>query len=281
MVPRYGSTRRLVRPALALVLAAVVTAVGAGTASTAAAGGANPDAGPPYNYTTELMGQFKFIPLKDQAMLTRTEHGYRFRTGQQDSHLVVTEVARGLRIVDTGTERFKKLSPACRRQKVRLGIAAVCRVPGIITTRRPLMLEVWPRLGDDFTDGSSLPATFALTVLGDEGNDLTRLGAGPDFFNGHSGRDRVTGGAGKDWIRAGLGNDPVQGGSGNDYLVGMEGRDDMSGGSGDDRVGGLEGDDRLRGDAGADFLLCGTGRDNVKTDQDDRVMNDCESIGRG
>ena len=259
--------RRTVRPALALVLAAVVTAVGAATATTPAAGGANPDAGPPYNYTTELMGQYKFIPLKDQAMLTRTEHGYRFRTGQQDSHLVVTQVQRGLRIVDSGTKRFKKLSPACRRQRVRAGIAAVCRVPGTITTRRPLLLEVWPRLGDDYTDAHSLPATFALTVLGDEGNDLTRLGAGPDFFNGHSGRDRVTAGGGKDWVRAGLGNDPVWGGSGNDYLVGMEGGDTIYGGDGDDRVYGSDGDDRLSGDAGSDMISCGSGRDSAQSDE--------------
>jgi serralysin len=242
--------------------------------------GADPDAGPPYSFTTELMGEGRFIPLKDVAMLTRTKHGWLFRTGQQDSHLVMTQVKGGLRFADTGTKSFKRLARACRRQKVRAGIAAVCPVPGSITTRRPLLVEVWPRLGNDFTDGSSLPATFALAVLGDEGNDATRLGAGPDFFNGHSGRDRVLGGSGKDWIRAGSGNDPVWGGSGNDYLVGMGGRDDMYGGDGDDRVGGLEGNDRLRGDAGDDYILCGTGWDNVRADRADRVLRDCESVNR-
>jgi serralysin len=237
-------------------------------------------AGPPYDFTTELMGQFRFIPLKDKAMLTRTQHGYLFRTGQQDSHLVMTRVRRGIRLADSGTARFKKLSPACRRQRVRVGIAAVCRVPGSISTSQPLLVEVWPRLGDDFTDGSTLPATVAMTVLGDEGNDVTHLGAGPDFFNGHSGRDPVTGGAGNDWIRAGLGNDPVRGGTGNDYLVGMEGRDTIVAGRGEDRLYGMDGADRLRGDAGADLVVCGTGRDSARADGTDRVMRNCELVDR-
>jgi len=185
----------------------------------------------------------------------------------------------GLRFVDTGTKSFKKVSPACQRKKVRVGVAAVCRVPGSISVRWPLLVEVWPRLGDDFTDASTLPATFAVTVLGDEGHDVARFGAGPDFFNGHSGRDLVWGGAGNDWIRAGLGNDAVEGGPGNDDLVAMQGRDTVRGGNGDDRVGGGDGDDRLWGDAGADFVLCGTGRDSAKVDAGDRV-HDCESVDR-
>ncbi len=270
--------RRTVYPALAALVAAAMTAVTVGTAD---GSGAQPgsDAGPPYDFVTELMGDGVFIPLKDTGMLTRTKHGYRFRTGQQDSHLVVTRVDGGLRFVDTGTKSFKKVSPACQRKKVRVGVAAVCRVPESISVRWPLLVEVWPRLGDDFTDASTLPATFAVTVLGDEGHDVARFGAGPDFFNGHSGRDLVWGGAGNDWIRAGLGNDAVEGGPGNDDLVAMQGRDTVRGGNGDDRVGGGDGDDRLWGDAGADFVLCGTGRDSAKVDAGDRV-HDCESVDR-
>ncbi len=79
------------------------------------------DAGPPYEFTTELTGQFGTIPLKDQVMLTKTQHGYRFWSGQQDSHLVVTQVGGRLKFVDTGTKRWKKLSPACQKQKVEGG----------------------------------------------------------------------------------------------------------------------------------------------------------------
>lgn len=239
-----------------------------------------PHAGPPYDFTTELVGQFAFIPLKDQAMLTRTKHGYLFRTGQQDSHLVVTLEDRRLRLHDTGTKRFKKLSPACERARVRVGIAAVCRVPRDISVRQPLLVEVWPRLGNDFTDASTLPATFAVTVLADAGRDVARLGAGPDFFNGHSGRDYVRGGAGNDWIRAGLDNDVFYGGPGHDDLVAMEGDDVVRGGPGDDRVGGGDGDDRLWANTGSDFVLCGDGRDGAVVEADDRVFHDCESVER-
>jgi serralysin len=237
-------------------------------------------AGPPYDFTTELIGQFRFIPLKDVAMLTKTQHGYVFRTGQQDSHLVVTRVRRGIRLVDTGTKSFKRLSPACQRRNVRRGIAAVCRVPAGVSRRQPLLVEVWPRLGNDFTDGSSLPATIAMTVLGDEGRDVARFGAGPDFFNGHFGGDRVSGGSGNDWIRAGHGNDAFTGGPGHDRLVGMEGRDLMFGARGDDRVGGGDGNDRLRAGAGEDFVLCGTGRDSANVGTGDRVLRDCEAVNR-
>jgi hypothetical protein len=236
--------------------------------------------GPPYKFTTQLTGQFAFIPLKNIGMLTQTEHGYRFRTGQQNSHLLVTRTKEGLRFVDTGTRSLKKLSPACRRLKVSVGVAAVCHVPAGISVRHPLLIEVWPRLGSDFTDTSTLPAAFDAAVLADGGNDVARLGAGWDFFNGHSGRDRVWGGAGNDWIRSGLGNDTVEGGPGNDDLIAMEGNDNVRGGPGNDRIGGDDGNDRLSGDAGANFVLCGHGRDNVKADAADRVFHDCEAVKR-
>lgn len=293
--------RRSVGPALALIVAAAIAPVNVGSAdgSKARAGAmiavtAGPEAppgsangtedppgsnaGPPYDFVTELMGQFVVIPLKDTAMLTKSEYGYRFRTGQQDSHLVVTRVVGGLRFVDTGTKSFKKLTNGCKRAKVKVGIAAVCRVPGSISAQLPMLIEVWPRLGNDFTDTSTLPAEFAVTVLGDEGNDVARFGAGFDFFNGHSGRDLIWGGAGNDWIRAGLGNDGVKGGRGNDDLVAMQDDDNVRGGRGNDRVGGDDGKDRLWGDVGADFILCGNGRDTVKADTRDRVLNNCESV---
>lgn len=267
---------------VAAALTAGVTGAAGGVSTTAGADARTVSpgsvAGPPYTFTTELLGDGVFIPLKDVGMLQRTKHGYRFRTGQQDSHLVVTRVDGGLRFVDTGTKSFKKVSPACHRQKVRVGVAAVCRVPSTISVRKPLLIEVWPRLGNDFTDTSSLSALFAVAVLGDKGRDVTRFGAGPDFFNGHSGRDPVRGGAGNDWIRAGLGNDPVDGGPGDDYIFGMEGRDELKGGSGQDRVAGADGYDRIRGNSGSDQVLCGTGRDRTKADRTDRIFHDCEIV---
>lgn len=240
--------------------------------------GAN--AGPPYDYATELMGGGgTATPLKDSAILERTEHGYRFRSGQQSGHLVVTRVDGGLRFADTGTHSFKRPpAAACDRKKVRVGIAAVCRIPGGISVGAPLLIEVWPRLGNDYTDTSTLPATFAATMLGDKGRDVTRFGAGPDFFNGFSGPDVVSGGGGNDWIRSGIGSDAVQGGAGNDDVVAKEGRDTVHGGDGNDRLWAGDGDDRLGGGAGADFLLCGNGRDRAKAGTGDRVAQNCESV---
>lgn len=269
--------RRTVCQTLAVAAAAAMSALTVGPAA-----GSEPlpgaNAGPPYDFVTELMGEGVYIPMKDIAILGRTEHGYRFRTGQQDSHLVVTRVAEGLRFVDTGTRSFRRLSPLCQRRSVPVGIAAVCPMPGSVSVRWPLLVEVWPRLGNDFTDVSSLPATVAVTVLGDEGHDVARFGAGPDFFNGHSGRDRVWGGAGNDWIRAGSDDDVVDGGLGNDDLVAMDGRDVVHAGAGNDRVGGGDGDDRLWADGGTDFVLCGIGHDNATVDAADRVFHDCESV---
>jgi Ca2+-binding RTX toxin-like protein len=243
--------------------------------------GDRPHAGPPYRFKTELMGEFSDVRIRDAVFLTREKHGYRFWAGGQDNHLVITRADGKLRFRDTGTKSIRKLAPACHRHTARPGILAVCRIPTGISERRPLLVEVWPRLGNDFVDASTLPATFAVTVLGDEGRDVARLGAGPDFFNGHSPRDAVWGGPGADWIRSGLGNDTVYGGDGSDDIVAMQGRDKVHAGSGDDRVGGAEGADRLWGDAGADFLLCGTGRDRVSADRADRIFHDCENVSHG
>lgn len=270
--------RRTVRIALAVLVTATVTALPVRTAD-GVGGAAGSHAGPPYDFTTELVGQFTFVPLRDKGMITKTEHGYRYRTGGQNSHLVVTLVDRRLRFVDTGTMSWRKLSPACQRKHVTVGVAAECRVPRSITVRRPLLLEVWPRLGNDFTDTSALPATFAVAVLSDLGNDVAHFGAGWDYFNGFRGRDQVWGGGGNDFIRSGFGNDTVMGGPGNDDVVAGDDRDRVRGGDGDDRLWGGEGSDRLWGDDGADQLRCGTGTDGVHVDAGDHGFeDDCESV---
>jgi hypothetical protein len=235
-------------------------------------------AGPPYKFITELMSYAPELRVKDQAILARTEHGYRLWSGGQDSHLTVTLVDGKLRFRDTGTKSFKRLSPKCQREKVRVGISALCKVPADITNRRPLLIEIWPRLGNDYTDASTLPATFSVTMLSDEGNDVAKFGAGRDFFNGHLGRDRVWGGGGNDWIRGGDGNDLIFGGGGNDDIVGMEENDTVYGGGGDDRIWTGPGGDDLIGDEGADLLICGTGNDTATPDSSDRVARNCDHI---
>jgi serralysin len=237
-------------------------------------------AGPPYDYTTELMGGGTLISLPDKAMITRTEHGYLFRAGQQDTHLVITLTAEGLRFEDSGTASFKRLARRCKEITVKVGVAAVCRVPLGITADQPLLLEIWPRLGDDYVDGSTLPDTFAMTVLSDAGHDTALFGAGPDFFNGFTGRDQVWGGGGNDWIRTGQEADTVYGGDGDDQIVGTDGPDTMYGEAGDDLLGGGDGADRLDGGAGADALKCNGGRDVVWSDGNDRLYR-CETVNRG
>lgn len=223
---------------------------------------ADPDAGPPCKFQTELKGGGA-VPLKDAAIITREDCGYRYRAGQQNSHLVVNRVKAGLRFADRHTKRFKRLAPACHEKRGVVGVAAVCKVPGKYSARRPLLIEVWPRLGDDFVDGSSLPVTFAMAVLGDAGNDVVHLGAGPDFFNGAFDRDRVWGGAGNDWLRTGDGRDHIRGAAGNDFIVAGDGPDTIIGGKGDDKI------------------YCGPGKDRAKRDAADSVIRFCERVSGG
>ena len=257
--------------ALAVLVAAGVTA------STAGAQAANP-AGPPYNFRTYI-DYGGVTPLKNQAIIDRTKHGWRYRAGQQNSHLVVTRVSGGVRFVDTRTGSFKSLASACRKQRVARGVAAVCPVPSDVSPSRPLLIEVWPRLGDDYVDTSSLSANFAVSVLGDAGHDVSHFGAGPDFFNGAAGNDRVTGGGGRDWLRTGKDHDRIRGEGGNDYLIGTDGRDTIVGGGGNDRVGGGAASDVLYGNAGTDTVTCSGGSDVAHVDRWDTVR-DCESVRR-
>ena len=241
--------------------------------------------GPPYDFPTELMGDgggldgTGVIPLKNQAMISRTEHGYRYRSGQQDGRLVVTLTEEGLHLADTGTASFRSLDDGCRPVEVSLGVSAVCTVPEGVTETAPLLLEVWPRLGNDHTDGSTLPATVAMAVLADAGDDVVRLGAGPDFVNGAQDRDRIQGGAGNDWLRGGAGNDVVRGGSGDDLLVSTDGRDTLYGGDGDDRLYGGGAQDELYAGRGTDLANCGPGGDFARVDRADRTRS-CERVDR-
>jgi Ca2+-binding RTX toxin-like protein len=243
----------MLRSVLTTAAAAALVA-GTGAGMTAAHAGQPADAGPPYSYTTVLNGQFAFTPLKNAAMIRKSDHGYIWYSGQQDGNLTVTKDGDALRFHDKTADRFEELGAGCRKVNVDKGVGAVCNLPNDITERQPLLLEIWPRLGHDYTDGSTLPATIAMTVLGDDGDDVAHFGAGPDFFNGAKGKDRVTGGGGNDWLRTGDHNDRIRGGSGNDYLMGVAGNDRIRGGAGDDRVGGGPGSDVVFGGAGSDVV---------------------------
>ncbi|WP_182481433.1 calcium-binding protein [Nocardioides immobilis] len=279
-VPASG----ILRAALGILATATLAAV-AFEPAPVAAGGTPPNgpgtAGPPYNYTTELMVPGPAEPLVDKASLDSTKHGYRFRAGQQDTHLTITVTPRGrLKLVDTGTKSFKDIARVCKRRHPPTGIAAVCPIPAGISADKPLLIEVWPRLGDDYVDTSSLPETYAVTVLGDAGKEVVKFGAGWDFFNGHTGRDVIEGGDGNDWIRSGGDNDLVHGDGGDDQIIDQDagGNDVFFGGSGDDRLGGNSGIDRLVGGDGNDFVLCGDGIDAVISDGNDRINRECEVV---
>jgi hypothetical protein len=275
--PARATLRRLLAAFATLAVASLATTT-TGSAQPAAAAGSLTDAGPPYEFTTELMdGRQVGKPLTGVAIINRTVLGYVYRAGSQDNHLVVSRVKGGLRFADSGTPRFKHLAPSCRKVQARRGVAAVCRVPDGISEELPLLVEVWPRIGDDFLDTTGLPATFAATMLGDLGKDVAHFGPGPDFFNGHTARDRVRGGGGDDWIRTGDGDDVIAGGAGDDYLVGMLHRDLIRGGDGDDHLVGMDGDDRLYPGAGTDLAQCGNGNDTVEVEGVD-TPRQCERI---
>ncbi len=259
---------------MALALSAsLLLALGPGLAETAHG------YGPSKKYVKILKGQFRFIPLKNQAKISRSRTGYIYRAGQQDSHLRITRTKRGIRFHDAGTRRWHSMAKSCRKVRARRGVAAVCRVPSATSKRNPLLLQIWPRLGDDFVDGHTLPASLDLSVLGDAGDDVALLGAGDDFFNGAFGRDRVRGGAGSDWLRTGDHADVLRGGRGHDRLVGVGGNDVVKGGRGNDRVEGGPGRDRLYSGRGRDRISCAGGRD-VATVIGPGPVSRCERVLR-
>jgi serralysin len=209
--------------------------------------------------------------------ITRIDGGLRFRASQHDSRLVMTRDGDRLRFHDRALRRWLSLPRGCHRVTVERGIAASCRVPATATPATPLLLQIWPRLGDDRIDGSALGAEFRMEVLGDAGNEVIFTGAGDDYINGAFGADRVDGGGGKDFIRLGDGADDGDGGAGDDRVVGLEGDDLLAGGEGDDTLEGGVGNDTLLGGPGSDVLLCGDGTDSSDANTpDDDAERHCE-----
>jgi serralysin len=265
-------------PSRAAALVTGLVAVSAPVSAPIPAHAAAPQGyGPQWPYTEVLYGEPNFISLPDASMITKTNHGYLYRSGQQDSDLVVTQVEGGLRFHDRGTKEWKELAGGCERRTVSEGIAAVCQVPEGISADNHLLLEIWPRLGDDHVDTSALPASDDVAVLADAGVDVVTTGPGNDFINGAQDGDTVSGGRGNDWIRTGIGDDRIRGGRGRDYLVGSDQDDTIRGGAGDDQVYGGTGSDDLLGNRGVDLLSCSTGIDSALVDAEDRAVA-CETV---
>ncbi|HET6562218.1 MAG TPA: hypothetical protein VFG72_10105 [Marmoricola sp.] len=237
-----------------------------------------PGVGPHRPYVQQILID-TVTPLKDGAIINRTSQGLLFRGGQQNNDLTVTHVEGRLHFVDSGTQSWKFLPRGCVRLDVPKGVGASCRVRNKFTIDEPMLVEVWPRLGNDTVDSSALPALFDISFLGDRGDDTAYLGAGDDFVNGAQDNDRVYGGDGHDWLRTGLGNDFIDGGADGDYLVGVAGDDTIRGGSGDDRIFGLDGNDELDAGEGDDRVSCGLGSDTASVKSSDRTL-DCEAVSR-
>ena len=228
---------------------------------------------------TEINDGRKVMPLVNQARIVHSEWGYRMVAGKQSSHITITEVDGGLLFTDTKTQKWHDLPKSCDARSVSKGIAAFCTLPAAFTGDKSMFIEVWPRLGNDFVDGSSLRAKYRLWVLTDKGDDNVYLGAGDGFVNGAQGNDTIHGGPGDDWLRMGKETDEAWGGDGADKIVGQDGHDSIHGGAGDDSLYGAFGPDTIWGDEGADRVVCGGGTDQAYVDYEDDPFQ-CESTSR-
>lgn len=157
--------------------------------------------------------------IGDEAIIRMSKNGYVFIAGQQDSHLRVTYIEKldSLRYRDTRTERLTNMPRGCKREKVERGISAICAIPKAFDHEK-MFVQVWPRLGNDYVDGRTLPGRFRLWVLADAGRDVVYGGDGADFVNGAKDGDRVFGGRGNDFLRGGPGNNHMVGGPGKDKV---------------------------------------------------------------
>lgn len=230
---------RQVSSLTAAVAAAALTVLPMVALTTATRADADQPAGygPSDPFDDALMGDTGPVePMKNQAKIKRTRYGYRITAGQQNSHMTIRAIDRRLRIADSGTRQWKSLARGCTAVRVPVGVAASCPVPASTRPANPTLLEVHPRLGNDYINGRSLPAVFEMAVLADRGRDVVYTGSGNDFINAAQNADRVRGGAGNDWMRGGDAGDVMKGDSGRDYMVGQYGSDVIRGGSGKDRI---------------------------------------------
>jgi Ca2+-binding RTX toxin-like protein len=125
--------------------------------------------------------------------------------------------------------------------------------------------------GDKLNGSAGADKIFGLagddTVNGLGGNDILDGGTGNDRLDGGGGNDSIAGGDGNDVMMGGVGNDQLRGGEGNDRLVGGAGNNAYNSGSGNDSVDSRNGK--------RETILCGAGRDTVRSDAADRLVG-CE-----
>lgn len=256
-----------------LVAAVAVAVVGIPALPASASGGDTPP--------TELVGTGTAIPLNNKAMILDSQWGPVYSAGQQNSKLKVTvsDDHKTITFRDRGIDGWKpgrKYFPGhCQKQRAKRGIKATCSIQPRF--RSHMFVQIWPRLGNDRIDGSTLPSWVRFWVLTDKGDDTVWGGAGDDFVNGYTGVETVHGGAGNDWIRTGLDNDIVYGDAGDDEVIAGEGNDEIHGGADTDKVGGGPGNDTLWGDAGSDNVVCADGVDVAYVDSGDDTDSRCES----
>src|ERR1044072_5804314 len=125
-------SRRAVR---LLVLAACAPALWS-----VGSGGAQAEYKPPM----ALYGQFgTAIPLKNAAMIERTDGGLRYIAGQQNSHLTVSIENDKVVYVDTGTQELRDHPGSCTEDSVPTGIKVECAVPSGYDGSNRMYLEVW------------------------------------------------------------------------------------------------------------------------------------------
>jgi len=204
---------RLFGIATALLLVLVGPTVTAGHSATAGPkGGGHPP-------TMLGPGDAKVSGIGHEAIIRTSKFGYVYISGKHNSHLRVTylEDRNALRYRDTRTDRVKLPARGCEREQVKKGISAVCTIPRSFDGEK-VFVQVWPRLGNDYVDGRTLPSRFRMWVLTDAGQDVVYGGDGADFVNGAKGDDRIWGGKGPDLLRGGPGRDRINAGEGRDRV---------------------------------------------------------------
>mgnify|MGYP001159958392 CR=1 FL=1 len=109
--------------------------------------------------------------------------------------------------------------------------------------------------GEDILNLASTTYTLgAMTIYGNDGDDVIWSNDGNDILYGDNGNDILDGGAGDDYIYGGLEDDTLFGGAGDDFLNGQSGNDIIHGDAGGDRLFGSSGNDNLIGGAGDDLI---------------------------
>ena len=107
-----------------------------------------PGTGPFRPYVQEIMIG-GVVPLKDEALLNRTKQGYIYRAGQQNSDITITQVDGRRHLRRQGHPVVEVDGAGMHRIDVPRVCGASCVVAPKFTEAAPMLVEVWPRLGDD------------------------------------------------------------------------------------------------------------------------------------